>query len=270
MYEDLVASGRHDFVPANTMVDIMHGLNDPRMESYFTNPVGFPFPTDEEGNALDSVVTADVIDGLRLVLADGSIEYREAPFTVSATDDADVTYILGGQYGYNSPYNNYSHITSAIDGTAGATFDGIILTYGELQFYLAEAAERGYNVPNTAEEYYNEGIQASFAYWGTPGVNTYLASSKVAYSTAEGTWKQKIALQSWLASYTRGLVAYNTWRRLDYPIFNIPELAETYDDIPVRFTFPINEQTLNEVNYKAASAELGGDLISTKIFWDVN
>ena len=36
IYEDLVLSGRKDFVPANTIVDIMKGLNDPRMDKYFT------------------------------------------------------------------------------------------------------------------------------------------------------------------------------------------------------------------------------------------
>jgi hypothetical protein len=95
-----------------------------------------------------------------------------------------------------------------------------------------------------------------------------LAKPTVAYATAAGTWKQKIGTQSWLAAYTRGIEAYTTWRRLDYPIFNLAEEAATYADIPVRFTFPVNEQTLNAVNYKAAAAAVGGDLISTKIFWD--
>ncbi len=265
LYEDLVASGRHDFVPANTFVDMMHNLNDPRMEVYFTSPIELTFPTDAEGNDVDSLFTTDDYSGLRLVMADGSIEFRETPFTMSATDDAGVSFIVGGEYGYTSPYNTNSHIADAIQE---ATFKGIIMTYSELMFYLAEAAERGYTVPKTAEEYYNEGIKASFTYWGAEDVDTYLASEKVAYATAGTTWKEKIALQSWLASYTRGYVAWTTWRRLDYPTFNIPELVESYDEIPVRFTFPINEQTLNEDNYDAASTAIGGDLVSTKIFWD--
>ncbi len=36
IYVDLVQSGRHDFVPANTIVDIMNTLNDPRRDKYFT------------------------------------------------------------------------------------------------------------------------------------------------------------------------------------------------------------------------------------------
>ncbi len=36
IYADLVLSGRKDFVPANTIVDMMNGLNDPRLDKYFT------------------------------------------------------------------------------------------------------------------------------------------------------------------------------------------------------------------------------------------
>ncbi len=36
VYEDLVLSGRTDYVPANTVVDYMKGLDDPRMPIYFS------------------------------------------------------------------------------------------------------------------------------------------------------------------------------------------------------------------------------------------
>jgi hypothetical protein len=216
LYADLIASGRHDFVPANTIVDMMNTLNDPRRPAYFTEYNG---------------------------------EY------------------LGGDYGYPSSYSQYSHISDVIQAP---DFPGIMMTYAELCFYMAEAAERGYNVGGTAEEWYNKGITASFDFWGVSGVDDYLAMPEVAYATATGNWKQKIGTQSYLANYTRGIEGYNSWRRLDFPIFNLPQEATSYADIPVRFTFPINEQTLNEVNYKAASAAIGGDLVTTKIFWDKN
>jgi|APDOM4702015159_1054818.scaffolds.fasta_scaffold17589_1 hypothetical protein len=214
LYADLVASGRHDFVPANTIVDAMNTLQDPRREAYFTT-----------------------LDG----------EY------------------VGGEYGYSNSFSQYSHISDVIQEP---TFPGLMLTYSEVCFYMAEAAARGYNVGGTAEAWYNKGITASFDFWGVSGAAAYLAKPEVAYTTAAGTWKQKIGTQSWLAAYTRGIEAYTTWRRLDYPILNLPEDATKYSDIPVRFTFPVNEQTLNAANYKAISAAIGGDLISTKIFWD--
>jgi hypothetical protein len=39
--------------------------------------------------------------------------------------------------------------------------------------------------------------------------------------------------------------------------------------IPTRFTYPVNEQTLNADNYDAASAAIGGDFLYKRIFWDL-
>ena len=48
--------------------------------------------------------------------------------------------------------------------------------------------------------------------------------------------------------------------------FNLP--ADTGNPIPTRFTYPVNEQTLNESNYNNASSAIGGDTQTTRIFWD--
>ncbi len=226
LYADLIASGRHDFVAANTIIDAMNTLNDPRIGSYFTQ-----------------------------------VDTSSVPGTVKLA-------YKGGEYGYLNSYSQSSHISDAVQTP---DFPGIMLTYSEIQFYLAEAKERGYTVPGTAESYYNAAITASFDFWGTAGAATYLAKPEVAYTTAVGptaTWRQKIGLQSWIANYTRGLEAYNTWRRLDYPILYLPEYTTAYSDIPVRFTYPVNEQTLNADQYAAASTAVGGDLVTTKLFWD--
>jgi hypothetical protein len=218
LYVDLVASGRHDFVPANTIVDTMNYLQDPRRASYFTKY--------------------------------GDI-YK------------------GGRYGYSSPYGANSHIASAIQQP---DYPMVMLDYTELAFYLAEAAERGYNVGGTAESYYINGITSSFEHWGlADSASAYLAKPEIAYTTAPGTWKQKIGLQAWLAFYIRGLEGYNSWRRLDYPVFNLPPSPNSDDgQVPKRFTYPVNEQTLNAANYYQAAQAIGGDLMSTKIFWDIN
>jgi len=38
--------------------------------------------------------------------------------------------------------------------------------------------------------------------------------------------------------------------------------------VPLRYTYPIEEQTLNGSNYNAASTAIGGDIVSIKLFWD--
>lgn len=219
MYEDLVQSGRDDFVPANTLIDIMNTLNDPRRPLYFTQ-----------------------IDG----------EYR------------------GGIYGSLNNYSQYSHIAEPI---TQPDFPGILLTYYEALFYLAEAAARGYTVGGTAQQFYNSAVTESILWWGgTPAAATaYLAQPSVSWTSAGSgaTWQQKIATQEYIACYTRGLEAWTTWRRLDYPVLKVPELVDSYADIPKRLPYPVNEQTLNAENYRAASAAIGEDLMSTRIFWDV-
>lgn len=217
LYLDMVASGRDDFVPANTIIDIMNELNDPRRNDYF---------------------------------------FANGPNYV------------GGQYGESSPFGQLSHVSDEIlDPTAPV----ILLDYVEISFYLAEAAERGFAVGATAEEYYNQAVTASIIFWGgtEQEAAAYLAQPSVAYSTAEGDWRQKIGTQAWLAFYTRGLEGYTIWRRLDYPILNIAPQISSYDQIPKRFTYPINEQTLNAENYAAASTAVGGDELTTKLFWDI-
>jgi hypothetical protein len=213
----LVASGRQDWVAANTIIDIMDSLNDPRMDDYFDQNLG-------SGN------------------------------------------YTGGIYGESNAYPNYTHITPTIQAP---NYEGIFMTYTEVQFYLAEAAARGF-IGGSAETYYNAGITSSIVEWGgTAGDATaYLANPMVAYSTAAGTYKEKIGLQSWIASFDRGLIGWTTWRRLDAPELNLPPTITSKDQIPKRYTYPATEQTLNGANYSQAASAMGGDLITTRIFWD--
>jgi hypothetical protein len=92
-------------------------------------------------------------------------------------------------------------------------------------------------------------------------------SHQLNFATAPGTWKQKIGTQAWIALYLRGFDAWTSWRRLDYPALVKPPSAIT--DIPVRYTYPSNEQNLNQQNYDAASQAIGGDEVTTKLFWDI-
>jgi hypothetical protein len=226
LYVDLVASGRFDFVVANTLIDTMNVLNDPRRQYYMTQ--------------IDTSTTAGV---------------------------KKLAYV-GGVYGANNNYGSYSHIA---DRLQQPTFEGTIFDYSEVEFLLAEAVERGYAVGGTAESHYNNAIGASIAYWGGTAAETssYLANPKVAYTTADGSWKQKIAIQSWIGLYNRGFEAWTQYRKLDFPILT-PNAENAQSALPLRFTYPIEEQTLNGTNYKAAGIAIGGDAVDTKLFWDKN
>lgn len=169
---------------------------------------------------------------------------------------------------YGAPggsYNSKMHYNSIIDNP---DFPGFLLTYDEVQFYLAEAAARGWNVGSSAEAYFNNGVRASILQWDgteTEAENFLDAHPYSSYSN----WKEAIGTQAWVAMYTRGFIGYTFFRRLDYPAFVMPPNPPTgVDRIPTRFTYPINEQTLNAKNYQAAATAIGGDKLTTKLFWD--
>lgn len=171
----------------------------------------------------------------------------------------------GGTYGAENDYALYTHITPTVQTQTRAA---LLIDYTEVQFYLAEAAARNL-IAGSAETYYNEGITSSILFWGGTAAEAtlYLANPNVNYATAPGTYKEKIGVQAWLAYYDRGLLGWTTWRRLDVPTFNPPP-GMSNADIPTRFTYPIAEQTVNGANYTAAAAAVGGDKLTTKLFWD--
>lgn len=218
LWVDLVQSGRNDFVAANTIVDYMNTLSDPRRSKYFAENLG-----------------AGVF--------------------------------VGGTYG---DFNNFATKTHVGDLMHDTTFRGVLMDKAEMDFLLAEAAERGYSVGGTAETHYNNAITASMSDWGVSSgdITTYLANPSVAYSTATGTWRQKIGFQFWLAMYNRGFEGWCVYRKYDAPVFNVA--ADSGLPVPKRYTYPANEQTLNKTNWEAAKTAMGGDTQQVKVFWDVN
>jgi hypothetical protein len=171
----------------------------------------------------------------------------------------------GGTPGESS---NYTTFSKPGDQIIKPDCPALLLSYAEVEFDLAEAVERGYSVGGTAMEHYNNAITASILYWGGTNINAtaYLAQASVNYLTATGTYRQKIGIQKWIALYNIGWDGWTEIRRLDYPQIIAP--ASALSDFPVRYTYPVNEQNLNKANYDAASAAIGGDMVTTKLFWD--
>jgi hypothetical protein len=214
IYIGFSVDGRLDYIPTNTLVNLMKSLGDPRLPLYFTQ-IG--------GDYLGAVAGADA----------------------AAT------------------YSAYSHFA---DRFFQPEFEAILIDYVEVQFLLAEAAQRTWSVGGTAENYFNNGVKESILYWeGTDAdASAYLAANP--YNAAN--WKQSIGTQKWLALYNRGVEAWAEWRRLDYPVLNTPT-GMVYTDIPKRMPYPFNEIKNNKDNYVAASAAIGGDDWRTKLFWDI-
>lgn len=180
----------------------------------------------------------------------------------------------GGNYGFANDYSLFSKVGAKIIEPA---LEGLLMDYSEVEFGLAEAIERKF-IDGDAADHYNKGVTASITYWagqtasltGADDAAKYLAQPKVAYATATGDFKEKIGFQKWLALYNRGWESWVEWRRLDYPKLLPPTggTAPAGLQIPVRIIYPINEQGLNGPNLKTAADAIGGDLASTKLWWD--
>lgn len=216
LWVDLVASGRKDFVAANTIIDYMNDLEDPRREKYFRQNLG---------------------DGV----------------------------YLGGVYGNATPFRSYTQISDTLHEKS---YPGNLLDVTETKFLLAEAAAKGFSVGGTVESFYEEAIKESFAFWGLSEAeaDAYLANPKVNFATAEGTWKEKLGKQFYLALYNKGFDAWTVYRRLDSPKMNVA--ATSGLNVPTRFTYPTAERNLNGANNSAAATAIGGDKLDTKLFWD--
>jgi hypothetical protein len=229
IYQEAIQSGRNDFIPSDLLVDYMNTTSDPRRDRWFTK-----------------------IGGI----------YK------------------GGVYGANNSFAGYSHMTSPkvdVNGNVEAGSDGsymlitenaqgFLLDYTEISFLRAEAAARGYSVGGTAATLYAAAITASMTEYGISGTNATAFIAANPYNASN--WKQSIGFQAWIAMFNKGFQAWNFARRLDYPVFVNPA-DSAVDGVPVRMKYSDQEYLLNKNNVTAAAQKIGGDKVTTKVFWDV-
>ena len=231
----LVQGGRRDYVATDTYMALLGSQNsttpgDPRTPYYFAqNKVG------KYVGAPNAVTT---------------ILYSN----FSLPSGSELT--LGNQTGQQPSIGNL----------ANADTPGDLLDYSETQFYLAEAVARGLITTGSAATYYANGITASVEYWtgSTNGAAALIATHPI--GIGQTAQLRAIAAAQYLALYNRGYDAWTVNRRLDYPVLIPPPNA--ISAFPVRYTYPNKEQQINAVNYKAAAASIGGDVVTTRLFFD--
>jgi hypothetical protein len=234
----LVQSGRYDYVATDTYMTLLGSQNatdatigDPRTPYYFAQ--------NKLGN------------------------YVGAPNAVKTILFSNYSLPSGSEL----TKGNSTGQAASIGSLANANFPGDLLDYSETQFYLAEAVARGfYTTGSTADAYYQNGIRASIEYWtgSNAGEDAIITANPI--GTGQAAQLKAIAAQQYLALYNRGYDAWTVNRRLDYPVLIPPPNA--ISDFPVRFTYPNKEQQINSSNYQAASTAIGGDVVTTKLWFD--
>ncbi|MEO1050312.1 MAG: SusD/RagB family nutrient-binding outer membrane lipoprotein [Bacteroidota bacterium] len=214
----------------------------------------------------DYAVSETMIDYL-LNVSDPRIEAFAEPALATGT-------FVGMPYGIISAgdieNSSVSFITDNQINTQDAPLP--IFTTAQVEFYLAEAAMNGWNIPGTAQEHYEVGIQASMQQWGVfddAAFAAYIAQPDVAWSDANAM--ELIGEQKWVALYMQGYEAWAEWRRTGFPVLApAPDALNNSGEIPRRHGYPTSESTLNKANYDAAVAMQGEDGVDTRLWWDMN
>ncbi len=147
-----------------------------------------------------------------------------------------------------------------------SALDASFITAAEVQFLLAEAAERGF-ISENAEDYYNAGVMLSFEYWNTPLPVDYLTSGNTAYNQNGNDPIEQIISQKWLHNIINGYEGWIEYRRTGFPQLKTISASLNNDLIPVRLPYPADEEALNRENYNNATAT-NQNSINSPVWWD--
>lgn len=176
-----------------------------------------------------------------------------------------------GQYGKNDDKAAAGNI-SKVDlryTTDPVNEPHVLLGYSEVQFILAEARVRGWISTSTAQNYYEQGIKASFDFYNThaedyasfvddESAETYLDGPVVDFSAATTQEQQidRIVTQKYLTSFLQnGWTPYFEHLRTGHPDFMEPVSGGP----PTRWIYPQSEYQNNNANVSEAIARQFGD-----------
>ena len=199
-----------------------------------------------------SATLGDVLNGLA--------DPRRAGFFKNLGGSDSVT---GAPHGFQVNYYDYSQPGTALEDP---TWSHAAISYVEVEFLMAHAAVAGWAGASDAATHYENGIRASIEEWGgsSADADAYMMHPMVAFSST--TAATQIGVQKWIAMYSNAFEAYAAVRMYDLPM-QTAALAGTVT--PNRYSYPLDEYSLNTTNVDAAAANYGGDDTFAKVFWDM-
>jgi len=144
------------------------------------------------------------------------------------------------------------------------------MRYPEIQFIIAEAAQRGWATGTTAQAAYEAGITASLEEHGaTAGeITTYLSEPEVDFTT--GNELTKIWIQKWISLFKQGFEAWAEIRRTDVP-FRPAAPGSFYpghNRCPFRMLYPDEEVKLNKANHDMFKDNIVDAFWGQQMWWD--
>ncbi len=282
-----IGSSNNDSWPANTtfdssesgfsriqlgagLRDVLVELNDPRIAVWF-NKVAVPIRVSDK-YAPENDVRADGARYLTpaYVAANNMVIYNRNTWVADVTagkvlvDTMEyvgipTAYLAAEPYTYNlnpnpkqGGYNvHVSQLADLYRKEEGDLLKARLISYAEVCFILAEAADKGW-AAGSQQSWYEKGIQASLNTWEAGNsYDTYIMNDGVAY---DGTLEQ-ILTQKWIANWTVAFESWCDWRRTGYPQLVFGPRGRR-NAMPLRFRYDANEKNRNSANYQEAIQNL--------------
>jgi hypothetical protein len=171
-------------------------------------------------------------------------------------------------------FTDYSSPSPALIKRNGPTF---VLTYGESELLLADAAQR-FGIAGSAAQHYHDGVKAAITYLSEyDAAATVSSTAAEAYITANpynaANGLSQINTQYWVLTNTMldFYESWSNWRRSGFPVLTpvVYPGNNTNGTIPHRFPYPVSEAGANTANYNAAHNSVpGGDVLTSHVWWD--
>lgn len=248
---DVSGSNYRRIKMANTFVEYLQAVNDPRL-GIWAAKVEIPLVVD----ATLPAGTDKIMGGKRYLSPDkvGNTkidtdqEYVGLPTSFSALPSA---YNLNPTPGQTSFNPHVSFLAPMYKNATGALLRARLVSAAEVNFILAEAAQKGWAVGD-AKTFYEAGVKASLSTWGVgSSASAYLATKGASF---DGSLKQIIE-QKWIASWTAATEAWFDYRRTGFPALAAGPAAKR-QALPVRFYYMQDEIRINAANATAAMDKL--------------
>lgn len=166
---------------------------------------------------------------------------------------------------------------------------GVLMTSAEVEYLLAEAKSKGWDVAGDVESHFVAGVKASMQllneHYLSNGlkisndeINQYV-TGLIADGSLMANARKVINTQAWILHMTNPSEAWANLRRSDYPVLKDRKKLDkfpsdfTYDDTnlstPTRLKYPNLESKYNSKNYQEALQRLGGsDDWHKRLWWD--
>jgi len=272
LYDAWWTSSRNDFTVAKPFINILKGVNDtlnnktnpffglidPRLQIYSRHGVA------------DTIPQPGVYYGIPYGMAEGPTQ----------------------AYWSKKLAPNFQGIPPAYSKTTAPVilnpkFSPVYMEYAEVEFMLSE-------LNNWDQTHYINGVTASIDYWKDLSIKfesrdatwvSDLNAAKDAFIAAlPAANKETVLTQKYLAFFNQGYQAWAEYRRTLQPnMLILPGQITNVDadgnpilftplvpitTIPWRMTYPQQEFTVNGTSVTAAAAAIGGDDMTTKLFWE--